>query len=148
MYSRYKNAFTIKILVAITPNSLICFLSKCYGGKASDTFITNDSGFLSKLEPGDEVLADKGFLGIKIPCDDKKSILVMPPFLHNGRFTQEEVTETYNVASVRIHIERVFARLKTYGILNKITVDLLLSIDDIIHMCCVLTNLKGLIIKE
>jgi len=148
MYSRYKNAYTVKVLIAITPNGLICFLSKCYGGKASDTFITNDSGFLSKLEPGDEVLADKGFPSIKVPCDEKQSILVMPPFLHNGRFTEEEVIETYNIASVRIHIERVFARLKTYGILNKITSDLISSIDDIIHICCVLTNLQGPIIKE
>lgn len=148
MYSRYKSAYTVKVLVAITPNGLICFVSKCYGGRASDTYITNDSGLLSKLEPGDEVLADKGFPGIKVSCDEKKSILVMPPILHNGRFTEEEVIETYNVASVRIHIERVFARLKTYGILNKITVDLLPSINEIIHICCVLTNLQSPIIKE
>lgn len=66
MHSRYKNAYTVIVLIALTPNGLICFLSKCYGGKASDTFIINDSGFLSKLEPGDEVLADKGFPGIKV----------------------------------------------------------------------------------
>uniref|UniRef100_A0A2S2R4Z5 DDE Tnp4 domain-containing protein n=1 Tax=Sipha flava TaxID=143950 RepID=A0A2S2R4Z5_9HEMI len=112
MYSRYKNAYTVKVLIAITPNGLICFLSKCYGGKASDTFIINDSGFLLKLESEDEVLADKGFSGIKVPCDEKQSILVMPPILHNGRFTEEEVIKTYNVASVHIHIERVFARSK------------------------------------
>ncbi|KAF0702905.1 Uncharacterized protein FWK35_00039004, partial [Aphis craccivora] len=106
MYSRYKNPYTAKVLIAITPNGSICFLSKCYGGKASDTFITNDSGFLLKLEYGDEVLADKGFPGIKVLCDEKQSILVMPPIIHNGRFTEEEVIETYNVASGRIHIER------------------------------------------
>lgn len=40
----------------------------------------------------------------------------MPPILHNGKFTENEVLDTYLIASVRIHIERVFGRLKTYGI--------------------------------
>jgi len=65
----------------------------------------------------------------------------MPPFLHNGRFTEDEVFETHNIASVRIHIERIFAKMKTFGILNKITIDLLPNIDNIVHMCCVLINL-------
>ena len=119
MYSRYKSAYTVKTLVAITPSGLISFLSKCYGGRTSDTFITNDSGFLSNLEIADQVLADKGFPGIKVLCENKNSILVMPPILHNGKFSENEVIETYNVASIRIHIERVFAKLKTQGILNK-----------------------------
>lgn len=148
MYSRYKSSYTIKVLVAVTPSGFICFLSKSYGGRTSDTFITNDCGFLSKLEPGDEVLADKGFLGIKVSCESLKSILVVPPILHNGRFSEVEVLETYSVASVRIHIERVFARLKTYSIFNKMTVDLLPHVDDIMHACCVLTNLQSPIIKE
>jgi len=46
----------------------------------------------------------------------------MPSVLHNGRFTEKEILETYSVASVRIHIERVFVRLKTYGILNKLKI--------------------------
>ncbi|KAF0732490.1 THAP-type domain-containing protein, partial [Aphis craccivora] len=146
MYSRYKSAYTVKTLVAITPSGFITFLSKCYG--TSDTFITNDSGFLSNLEMGDQVLADKGFPGIKVLCENKNSILVMPPILHNGKFSENEVIESYNVASVRIHIERVFAKLKTQGILNKITADLLPYIDDIMHICCVVTNLQNPIIKE
>lgn len=72
----------------------------------------------------------------------------MPPILHHGRFTEDEVIETHTVASVRIHIERVFARLKTYGVLNKISIDLLPVADEIIHICCVLTNLQSLILNK
>lgn len=72
----------------------------------------------------------------------------MPPILHNGRFSEEEVVETYSVASVRIHIERFFARLKNYHILNKIQIELLPHIDDIMHICCTLTNLQLPIIKQ
>jgi len=62
----------------------------------------------------------------------------MPPILHNGRFSETEILETYSIASVRIHIERVFARMKMYGI----------HVDDIAHICCVLTNLQLPIIKS
>jgi len=72
----------------------------------------------------------------------------MPPFLHNGRFSEDEILETYNITSVRIHIERLFARLKTFGILNKLTIDYLPFIDNIVHMCCVLTNMQAPIIKQ
>lgn len=146
MYSRYKGSYTVKFLVAITPNGMISFVSKCYGGRSSDSFITNDSGFLALLESGDEVLADKGFPGIK--TTDENVVIVMPPFLHNGRFSEDEILETYNIASVRIHIERLFARLKTFGILNKLTIDYLPFIDNIVHMCCVLTNMQAPIIKQ
>lgn len=148
MYSHYKGGYTIKILIAITPNGMVSFLSKSYGGRSSDSYITNDSGFLEKLEPGDQVLADKGFPGIRTGVEGHNSILVMPPVLHNGRFTEEEVLNTYNVASVRIHIERLFARLKTFNILRKITTDLFQYIDNILLICCVLVNLSSSIIKQ
>ncbi|KAL4142145.1 hypothetical protein QTP88_004662 [Uroleucon formosanum] len=147
MFSRYKNAYTVKVLVAINPSGLIYFLSKSYGGRTSDSFITNDSGFLSKLEPGDEVLADKGFSGIKVALEGSKSILIVPPILHNGHFSEDEVLDTYTIASVRIHIERIFAKLKTYLILNKITINLLPYVE-VIHICCVLTNLQNPIIND
>jgi len=148
LYSRYKGGYTIKFLVAITPNGMVSFVSKCYGGRSSDSFITNDCGFLSLLEPGDEVMADKGFPGIKTNCDQQNAILIMPPFLYNAKFTESEVLETYNIASVRIHIERLFARVKIFGILNKVTIDLLPYIDNIVHMCCVITNMQSPIIKQ
>lgn len=146
MYSQYKGGYTIKVLVAITPNGMVSFLSKAYGGRSSDRFITNDWGFLNKL--GDQVLADKGFPGIKPGVEGQNSILVMPPMLHNGRFSEEEVLNTYNVASVRIHIERLFARLKSFNVLNKITIDLLQYIDNLLLICCVLLNLSSPIIKQ
>lgn len=148
LYSSYKSNYTIKCLVAITPSGKISFVSKCYGGRLSDSFIINDSRFLEKLEPGDQVLADKGFPGIKTNVENNNCILVVPPVLHNGSFTEEEVLETYTVASVCILIERVFAQLKTYGILNKLKINLHPYVDNIVHICCVLTNLQSPTIKK
>ena len=76
-------------------------------------------------------------------------MLVMPPFLEeNSEYTKEETKLTYSIARVRIHIERIMQRLRTYRILDKIPENLVYSIDDIIHMCCVLVNLQPPIISD
>jgi len=118
---------------------MITFVSKAYGGRASDSFITNDSGLLNLLEPGDQVTADKEFPGIKTSVNEKNSILVIPPFMHNRVFTKDEIIQTYNITSVRIHVERSIQR---------IPIELLEYIDDIIFVCCVMTNLQPPLIKS
>ena len=60
-WSDYKKHCTVKYLVAIAPDGTITFVSKGYGGRASDRFIVNDSGILDKFDTGDTILADRGF---------------------------------------------------------------------------------------
>ena len=60
-WSDYKKHNTVKFLIAISPNGYIMFLSDCFGGRTSDQYICNDSGFYKLLDPGDEVMADRGF---------------------------------------------------------------------------------------
>ncbi|KAM7284337.1 hypothetical protein ISCGN_001431 [Ixodes scapularis] len=74
-----------------------------YGGRCSDTHVTVDSGFLGVVQPGDVILADKGFPGIKAGLKDTDAVLVMPPFLSgNGQFSEQEVQDTYNIAQPAI----------------------------------------------
>uniref|UniRef100_UPI00358E3B3F uncharacterized protein n=1 Tax=Myxine glutinosa TaxID=7769 RepID=UPI00358E3B3F len=61
VWSNYKHHSTVKFLIGITPQGSICFLSKCWGGRATDTEITENSDLMNKLMPGDLVLADRGF---------------------------------------------------------------------------------------
>lgn len=100
------------------------FVSKCYERHAGDCFITNDCGIIDLIEPGDVVLADKGFPTIRTQCqiENKNAVFVMPSFLHNPhfQFSAEEVEETYNIASVRIHIERIMQRIKDFYIFSKV----------------------------
>ncbi|KAL4720608.1 hypothetical protein ACJJTC_006950 [Scirpophaga incertulas] len=121
MYSDYKHGYTIKFLVGCTPCGFISFVPKCYGGRSSDCFITNDCGLIDLLELGDTVLADKGFPSIKTSIENKKAILVMPPFLHAAQFSSEEVDETYKIASYR---------------------------DEIVYTVCALVNTENPIIKQ
>ena len=56
-WSDYKHHNTVKFLVGITPSGFISFLSDCYGGRSSNKFITDDSGFYD-LEHDDEVMTE------------------------------------------------------------------------------------------
>ena len=113
--------------------------------------MTIESGLIDLLKDGDVVLADKGFPDIRTTIDKsgKKVVLIMPPFLEKKtEFSKEETEETYSIARVRIHVERIMQRLRTYQILNKIPEFLFNSVDDIVHVCCVLVNLQPPIIAE
>ncbi|CAN8023452.1 unnamed protein product, partial [Ixodes persulcatus] len=149
LYSSYKSGYTLKCLVTITPNGVICFCSKAYGGRCSDIHVTVDSGFLSVVQPGDVILADEGFPGIKAGLKDTDAILVMPPFLSgNGQFSEQEVRDTCNIAQVRIHVERMIQRIKIFNILKMtVPITLIPLMDDVFHMCCVLANLQPAIIR-
>lgn len=144
-FSHYKKGFTAKGLIGISPSGLITFKSRVAGGRKSDSQITIESGLISLLEDGDIILADKGFPSVqeKIDNQGKKSFVVMPPFLEgNVAFTKEEAESTYKIASVRIHVERIMQRLRTYRVLDKIPDHLFGYVDDILHICCVLVNLQ------
>lgn len=150
LYSHYKGGYTLKFLVGITPCGAVCFHSKAYGGRCSDAFITVDSGFLELVQPGDLIMADKGFPGINTRLEQAQAVLVMPPFLQGqDQFTADEVQETYNIAQVRIHVERMIQRIKTYNILNtRVPTELIAAMSDVFHVCCVLANLQPPIIRE
>lgn len=150
-YSQYKKNFTAKVLIGITPGGFISLRSDVAGGRKSDSQLTIESGLLDLLEDGDIVLADKGFPEIKTVIDlsGKKVQMVMPPFLEKkNEFSTEETQQTYSVARVRIHVERIMQRLRTYQILHKIPQHLFHCIDDILHICCVLVNLQPPIISN
>ena len=59
-WSSYKHHNTAKYLIEITPQGTISFISKRWGGRISDKFITEHCAFLKNLLPGDLVLADLG----------------------------------------------------------------------------------------
>jgi hypothetical protein len=60
-YSHYKHKNTLKYLIGVSPQGSICFISKGWGGRVSHKYITEKSGVLSKIIPGDTILADRCF---------------------------------------------------------------------------------------
>lgn len=139
-WSNYKHHNTFKVLVGISPNGQVIFVSKLWGGRVSDKCITQKSGFLQYLKPGDNVVADRGFEITDILPPGVG--LNIPPFKGaRAQLTAEEVTETVHIASVRIHVERAIGRIKNYHLLDG-TLPLTLAhiADQIFSVCAYLTN--------
>ena len=112
-FSTYKNHNTAKGLVGISPRGDIVFVSELYAGNTSDQQMTRDCGVLNLLEPGDEIMADRGFA---IEGDLPSGVsLNIPPFLRNDQpqLSQQEVA-TRRIAKHRIHVERAIQRIKSF----------------------------------
>ncbi|XP_068680166.1 uncharacterized protein [Montipora foliosa] len=150
-WSNYKHHNTIKFLIGITPQGVISFISKAWGGRVSDKYLTENSGLLRKLLPGDVVLADRGF-DIADSVGFHQASLHIPAFTKGKKqLSAEEVEETRKIANVRIHVERVIGLVRRkYTILEGILPiqlvtarrgDNLAPIDKIAIICCALTNL-------
>ena len=147
-WSDYKHHNAFNFLVGITPTGFISFLSSCYGSRASDKFITRDSGFYDLLEKDDEVMADRGFQ-IQEDLFLHFCRLVVPPGARvKSQMTKSEVKKTKEVANLRIHVERAINRIKFFRILKgTIPVTMIQHVDDIILTCAALCNLKPKLIK-
>ena len=154
-FSSYKHHNTVKVLIGITPQGTISFVSKAWGGRTSDKFLTENCGIIDKLLHGDLVLADRGFT-IQELLMFKHAQLAIPAFTRGkDQLDPVEVEETRNIANVRIHVERIIGLLRRkYTILSGILpINLLISsstgsqegaipmIDRILNVCSALVNL-------
>lgn len=145
-YSNYKHRNTLKGLIGIAPNGVITFASKLYPGSISDKKIVADCGVLNIFQPGDLILADKGFLiSDLLPSGVNLNI---PPFLVSPQFTPSEVVKTKNIARARIHVERAIQRLKEYHILSHIPKCLYVKASIVFQLCSALVNFRNPLIKE
>ena len=120
-YSSYKSHNTVKVLIGITPQGSISFISKAWGGRTSDKYLTEHCKILDKLLPGDLVLADRGFT-IHEGIIFKRAELAIPAFTKGkDQLDPVDVEKTRGIANVRIHVERVIGLLRRkYTILSGI----------------------------
>ena len=154
-FSSYKHHNTIKVLIGITPQGTISYVSEAWGGRTSDKFLTENCGILSRLVPGDMVMADRGFT-IHESVAFKRAKLVIPAFTKGkDQLDPVDVEATRGIACVRIHVERVIGLLRgKYTILQgTLPTDFLIcnphgsleeripAIDRAIKVCSALVNL-------
>ena len=150
-WSQYKQANTVKILLGISPQGVITFVSDSWGGRVSDKHLTCESGILKKLLPGDILLADREF-------DIAEEVALMQASLHIPAFTKGlsqlspvDVEKTRKLANLRIHIKRVIgATRQRFSILSstlpiqymkKSSPDDIPVVDKIVRICSALNNL-------
>ena len=154
-FSSYKHHNTIKILIGITPQGTVSFVSETWGGRTSDKHLTENCGFLNKLSPEDIVMADRGFT-ITESVGLQQAKLLIPAFTKGkSQLDPVDVEQTRGIASVRIHVERVIGLLRRkYTILESTLPTDFLScnangspdtkvpvIDRIVRVCSALVNL-------
>lgn len=137
-WSNYKNTNTFKLLVGVTPNGVISFLSPLWGGRISDKQITIRSDLFDLLEPGDAIMADRGFdIASLMPAGTSLNI---PPFLGvKTQFDEEELVATRRIASLRIHVERAMERIKNFQMTQSFPASLCPLAEPIIFTCAFLT---------
>ncbi|WAR23885.1 hypothetical protein MAR_037554 [Mya arenaria] len=150
-WSSYKHHTTVKFLKGITPQGVISYISNAWGGRTTDKHITEHSGFLDNIIPGDLVMADRGFdiaASVGTLCAQVK----IPAFTKGkSQMSPLDLESTRKLANVRIHVERVIGLTRQkYTILNgPLPVEFLLKengqdlpvIDKIGTVCCALVNL-------
>ncbi|KAL7377301.1 hypothetical protein ABVT39_025307 [Epinephelus coioides] len=104
-YSKYKNWTTVKYFIACHPSGAITYVSKGWGGRASDVHVVRNSEFLSQryLHAGDQILADRGVtlredfavLGVQ---------LITPSFTRGRKqLSAEDVANSCVTSNIRIH---------------------------------------------
>ena len=124
-YSSYKGKQTAKVLIGTTPGGAICFVSDAYPGGMTDVDVVKASGLVGKLVEGGlarkgcTLMADRGFNPMS-PLLVKEGILyVAPPYKrrNEAQFTDADMDATYDVANLRIHVERAIGSMKNWDIL-------------------------------
>lgn len=157
-YSNYKHHTTAKVFISCSPLGAINFVAKAYGGKASDVQIVRESGFISLTyhNPGDQILADRGFTLKEDFITMCGAELITPAFTKGKKqLSAWEVEMSRSVSSVRIHIERVIGHLRNkYTILKGVlpvrcvqnicdeaSLCKVASFDKIVVVCSALTNM-------
>ena len=142
------------MLIGITPQGSICFVSEAWGGRNSDKFLTENCCLLDNLIPGDLVLADRGFT-VHESVQFHQAKLNIPAFTKGkDQLDSVDVEQTRKIAAVRIHVERIIGLLRPkYTILQQTLptewTDYLICrkgesvplIDRIIRVCSALVNL-------
>ncbi|CAG4963203.1 unnamed protein product [Colias eurytheme] len=150
-WSDYKKANTIKYLISCTPNGLINYISNGYGGRITDTCIVETSDFSKCLQPNMWVMADRGFKHVEVYLRRMGVKLVRPPSVVSGcKLSKAEAKETKQIASLRIHVERVIRRIREFNMLKPhacLNLSLVKVLDDVITIACGLINLQDSLIK-
>ena len=149
-WSNYKHHNTVKFLIGISPQGSITFVSKGWGGRVSDRYLTEHCGIMEYLQPGDVILADRGF-NIAEEASLYYAEVKVPPYTRGKKqLSRYEVDKARQLSRVRIHVERVIGLLRLkYKILRcNLHINMIMcdekkeysKIDKIVTICSALCN--------
>ncbi|CAN7983522.1 unnamed protein product, partial [Ixodes hexagonus] len=149
-YSYYKGRHTAEFLIGVSPAGLITFVSRGFGGRASDKACVERSLVLSRLEKlRDDVMVDKGF-HVDTECNKLGLGVVQPPFLRQQpQFSAADAKRTVIVAQARVHVERAIQRLKVFKVFKgPIPWEMLQAVDNSMIVVAGIVNLSAPILSQ
>ena len=147
-YSNYKKDNTYKVLIGISHNGAVVFCSDAYAGSISDREIFERCGIMSKLRPGDIVMADRGF-NVQDLLALKDVRLVTPEYMKNrSQLPSSAVSASRKVTAKRIHVERLIGLTKCFGMLRSPLHHSRVPIaSELAYVCAFMCNLKRRIVE-
>lgn len=150
IWSQYKQTYTGKVLVCITPAGAISFVSPAYVGRTSDVQLVKQCGIIEELAEqgfggkGMHIMGDRGFNSIAPLLLNIGMHYVAPPSTRVGeeQFTEEDAALTREVANLRIHVERAIGAMRQWRILDtKFDSQQMDQIGKVALVCAALVNL-------
>jgi hypothetical protein len=143
LYSKYKHHHTYKCLIGVNPNGAAVFVSNLFEGAISDRDLFEKCGIMKHLNPGDLVVADRGFT-VRDMLQQIQVNLNIPPFLGGrDKLTPQEELLTRRIAKVRIHVERFNERLKKFRLIaGTIPLSLAPVANQAVFLACCLVNFQ------
>ncbi|XP_074528408.1 uncharacterized protein LOC141791682 [Halichoeres trimaculatus] len=124
--SDYKDSTTLQGLVGFSPSGEITFVSRLFEGSVSRKEMTKQSGILSLLEEGDEVIADESFLISDLLSAINVSLNVL---------IYDDVH--------RFHLQRFKGRTRQYRIFDSVLpLSLLGAVNQLWYACVMLSNFQ------
>jgi hypothetical protein len=144
LWSQYKHAHTIKALTECESSGVLTRISDTYGGSATDKDMFEKSRVLEKLNEGEAIMVDRGFL-IQDILQGTGVELLRPAFLKDGgrggQLNNEDRTTGMAIARHRGVIENINAKIKCFKILSHtIPITLMPIINEIFFVCSFLTT--------
>ena len=148
-WSEYKHHNTLKVLISVTPNLFINFVSKAYKGAISEKKLTLKSQYLEKLPMYSTIMADKGF-NIENKCLSYNLSLHIPRGKRGTyQMVPSDLIKTKKNCKHKHIVKQVIRQVKTFKILaNELPISLIRHIDDVLVICCALVNLKSSIFRD
>ena len=136
-------------MIGCTPGGLVSYVSPAYGGSASDRQIIERSDVPQKCDPGDSLMADKGFDVQDIFAPFDVAVNIPTFFKKRNKMAGKTVLRDRKISSKRVHIERIIGLGKTYKILtNPLNHTEAALASDIIFVCYMLVNFRKCIVPS
>ena len=124
-------------------------MSKGWGGQISDQHLTTECGLLEFLNPGDQILADRGFNiqeSVGYYCTEVK----LPAYTRGKKqLSQLEVETTRQLARVIGLIRNKYTILQSIIPISMInTTDNACMLDKVVFICCALCNCNRSVVNS